>query len=99
VDVKTTFLFDKNKRSTNLDSKFQNLDAGKLLLNEEYQGKVTGSFVLEALPGSVEKGTLEAKIEDFVLYDFHFEEIEASGKLGKNLPSSRLPLSHRIRKK
>lgn len=84
VDVKTSFLFDKNKRSTHLDSKFQNLEAGKLLLNEDYQGKVTGSFVLEALPGSVEKGTLEAKIENFVIYDFHFDEIEASGKLGKN---------------
>lgn len=84
VDVKVTDLFNKLKRTTVLKSSFKNIAANSLLLNEEFQGKVSGLYNMEALPGSVETGELQAQIIDFVVYDFHFDKITALGKLTNN---------------
>lgn len=81
VNVQTTELFNKLKRRTVLQSAFRDIPANQLLLNEEFQGKISGTYNMEALPDSVETGELEAKIEKFVVYDFHFDELTVIGKL------------------
>lgn len=84
VQVKTTDLFKKERRRTDLTAEFTNLEATDLLENPEMKGKVSGTYEMEALPGSVERGTLQAKIDDFVVYDFYFDQIETTGKLENN---------------
>lgn len=79
VKVVVEELFVSTRRTT-LTSQFRNLETGKLLQSEEFHGKVTGSFDLEASQGN-EDGKLQAKIEDFGLYGFEFEFLEVTGEL------------------
>lgn len=83
VNVKTTDLFKKS-RQTFLKTQFKNMDVGSLLRNPEIKGKIDGTFELEVLSSTQKSGDLQAKIKDFLIYDFHFTEIEAEGKLLNN---------------
>lgn len=82
VKVVVKDLYHKTRRTT-LTSEFRNLEADKLLLNENFQGKVTGTFDMQA-EGGKESGKLQARIDSFGLYGFEFEFLEATGALTDN---------------
>ena len=82
VKVLVQDIYHKDRKTT-LTSEFRNLDAGKLLVNENYKGQVTGTFNMEA-SGGKESGKLQAKVDNFELYGFQFESIDATGELTDN---------------
>lgn len=83
VKVVVQDIYDKT-RKTRLNSEFRNLEAGKLLAKEEdYKGKVTGTFDMEA-SGGKESGKLQARIENLSLFGFSFDYLDTKGEMSDN---------------
>jgi hypothetical protein len=82
VKIVSEEIFKKTRRTT-LTSEFRNLEAGKLLISDDYQGKVSGTFNMEVSNG-LESGKLQAKIENFGLYGFAFDFVEVTGEMSDN---------------
>jgi len=84
VQVKVQDIF-LSKRRVSLKTNFKNIDGSDLLKNPEIKAKLSGDFTLEVTPATGKKlGELRARLSQVVVYNFHFAEVHALGKLKGN---------------
>ncbi|MCB1215113.1 MAG: translocation/assembly module TamB domain-containing protein [Deltaproteobacteria bacterium] len=80
VEVRTQEIYKKTRR-TQLKSRFSGLEAERLLEIPEIQGKIEGTFEMQAQPEGKKQGKLQAKVQDAKVYGFSLESIESEGTL------------------